>query len=45
MSGISNITGAIIGTITTGQAGLGLLIVCCIAAIWAASGPAKQQRK
>lgn len=27
--------------ITTGQAGLGLLIAFCIAAIWAASGPRK----
>lgn len=27
--------------ITTGQAGLCLLIVFCIAAIWAASGPQK----
>jgi hypothetical protein len=26
-------------SITTGQAGLGLVIVICIAAIWAASGP------
>jgi len=44
MSGISNITGTITA-ITTGQVGLGLLIVFCIAAIWAASGLAKQQRK
>jgi hypothetical protein len=33
-------TGAIT-TITTGQAGLGLLIGFCIAAIWAASGSHK----
>lgn len=32
---------ALTTTITTGQAGLGLLIVFCIAAIWAASGPGK----
>lgn len=30
---------AIAATITTGQAGLCLLIVFCIAVIWAASGP------
>lgn len=28
-------------TITTGQAGLCLVIVFCIAVIWAASGPRK----
>lgn len=32
---------ALTAAITTGQAGLGLLIVFCIAAIWAASGPQK----
>ncbi len=34
-------TDARIATITTGQAALVLLIVFCIAAIWAASGPRK----
>jgi hypothetical protein len=38
---MSSVFAAITTRITTGQAGLCLLIGFCIAAIWAASGPQK----